>query len=115
MEPIATNPLGGCGLCHVDVEDALVGSRHHTEGVGCVKCHGPSKGHAADENNDVLPDHTFARGEIDRFCEECHECSRPKDRPAETKTDAQWKVCTECHGAHKLVLAKEKEEGADTN
>ena len=106
-EPPAANPLGGCDMCHVDVEDELTGNAHHAEGVGCVECHGPSEGHVADENNEVLPDRVFARKDVDSFCEKCHECSRPTAaEPATTPEDR--KVCTECHGAHDLVLAVEK-------
>lgn len=108
-EAVAANPLGGCGMCHVDVEDEFIGSLHDTEAVGCVKCHGPSKGHSADENNDVLPDHIFAGKEIDKMCEECHECSRSGPRSLDVGADGQRKLCTECHGAHKLVLVKADE------
>ncbi|NQT88150.1 hypothetical protein HQ560_15390, partial [bacterium] len=44
--PAKTNPLAGCQLCHVDVEDEYVKSRHFRENVACVKCHGPSRKHA---------------------------------------------------------------------
>ena len=98
----AANPFGGCDTCHVDVEDEVVGTKHDAEGVGCVKCHGPSEGHIADENNEVLPDRVFARSIIDGFCGECHECSRPAAGRTAT-AQAKQKVCTDCHGAHDLL------------
>lgn len=100
-QPAAENPLGGCDICHVDVEDEFVGTLHHAEAIGCVKCHGPSDGHVADENNEVPPDRLFATADIDAFCGECHECSRPSAAPG-----GKRKVCIDCHGAHDLRLAE---------
>lgn len=89
------NPFAGCTMCHVDVEDELEGGTHVAKRVGCVACHGPSKGHVADENNEVKPDELFPKKDTDRLCGRCHKCSQPAaERPA------QRKVCTECHGAH---------------
>ena len=101
------NPLAGCTMCHIDVEDEFVGGVHFAEKVGCKKCHGPSEGHVADENNEVKPDELFARKDVDRLCGKCHECPRPKEpkpAPAEPR-----KVCTECHGAHEFPVAAEGE------
>ena len=101
------NPLAGCTMCHIDVEDEFVGGLHYKEKVGCKKCHGPSEGHVADENNEVKPDELFARKDVDRLCGKCHECPRPKEpkpAPAEPR-----KVCTECHGAHEFPVAAEGE------
>ena len=99
------NPLAGCTMCHIDVEDEFVGGLHYNEKVGCKKCHGPSEGHVADENNEVKPDELFARKHVDRLCGTCHECPRPKEpkpAPAEPR-----KVCTECHAAHEFPVAAE--------
>ena len=94
------NPFAGCTMCHVDVEDELKGSTHVAKRVGCVTCHGPSKGHVADENNEVKPDERFAKKDTDRLCGRCHKCSRPApERPAARK------VCTGCHGAHAFPRA----------
>jgi len=98
--PLQPNPLAGCSLCHVDVEDEYVGTAHFKESVGCKTCHGPSKGHLADENNEVKPDEMFARKDVDRLCAECHECDRPEPtKPAKGK-DKKPLVCTDCHGHH---------------
>jgi len=99
VESTEKNPLGGCGSCHVDVEDELKESAHLVEEVGCIACHGPSDGHIRDENNEVLPDEVFAREDVDRLCGECHTCSRPKA----AKTPADRKVCTDCHQSHSLA------------
>jgi len=100
----SANPLAGCTLCHVDIEDEYVGSTHYNEGVACTKCHGPSEGHLADENNEIKPDELFAREDVDRLCGVCHDCPRPEpDKPP-----AEPKVCTDCHGPHDVALLEEK-------
>jgi hypothetical protein len=95
--------LAGCTLCHVDVEDEFVGTAHFTHDVGCRTCHGPSKGHLADENNEVKPDEMFARADVDRLCSDCHECERPGPAQAAGATGPEHKVCTDCHGWHTLA------------
>ena len=98
------NPLAGCELCHVDVEDEFAPSLHFAEKVACVDCHGLSEGHVANENNDIKPDVVFNRENTDPLCEECHACSRPEDsRPAEPPPQGPA-ICTDCHGNHNLAL-----------
>jgi hypothetical protein len=101
------NPLAGCQLCHVDVEDEYVESEHFHEKVACTECHGPSKGHVADENNEVKPDEVFARKDVDRLCSKCHDCERDippgwSDLPPDKR-----KVCSECHLAHEFAESPE--------
>jgi hypothetical protein len=103
--PLQDNPLSGCSLCHVDIEDEFVGTLHFEEKVGCITCHGPSEGHLADENNEVKPDEVFARADVDRLCEKCHECLRPKAEQPELTAEGQRKVCIDCHGPHDSALA----------
>ena len=100
----SANPLAGCTLCHVDIEDEYIGSTHYEEAVACTKCHGPSEGHVADENNEIKPDELFAREDADRLCGACHDCPRPKpDKPS-----PEPKVCTDCHGPHDIAFLAEK-------
>lgn len=96
------NPLAGCQMCHVDIEDEFLPSVHFAEKIGCVDCHGASEGHLADENNEVKPEVLFTRDTTDSLCEECHGCSRPE----EPKSAAASKICTDCHGAHDLAMAE---------
>jgi len=105
--PLQENPLAGCSICHVDVEDEFVGTLHFEEKVGCSTCHGPSEGHLADENNEVKPDEVFARFDVDRLCERCHECPRPASETPELMHEGEPKVCTDCHGPHDLAFAAE--------
>ncbi|OHB80674.1 MAG: hypothetical protein A2W31_12760 [Planctomycetes bacterium RBG_16_64_10] len=101
--PLQSNPLAGCSLCHVDVEDQFVGSGHFPEQVGCQTCHGPSAEHLADENNEVPPDELFARGDVDRLCAECHECGRSYRAEPATDPAREPRVCTDCHSPHNLA------------
>ena len=103
--PLQDNPLSGCSLCHVDIEDEFVGTLHFEEKIGCITCHGPSEAHLADENNEVKPDEVFARADVDRLCERCHECLRPKAEKPELTAEGQRKVCIDCHGPHDCALA----------
>ena len=96
--PATANPFGGCVMCHVDVADEMKGDKHLVQGIGCVRCHGPSVAHSADENNEVKPDRVFTIANTDAQCRACHECS-----PQVTaQVRIRHKLCTECHGAHKL-------------
>jgi hypothetical protein len=103
--PLQENPLAGCSLCHVDVEDEFVRTRHFKEQIGCKTCHGPSEAHLADENNEIKPDELFARKDIDELCQRCHECGRSNAAETPTNKDKQPLVCIDCHGHHTLVLA----------
>lgn len=104
------NPLGGCGMCHVDVMDELAGTRHFAHGVGCIRCHGPSKPHLADENNEVKPDRVYTKKTVDAFCASCHKCSRP--HATLTTSPAKPQTCVDCHGAHKLRFKPAVPSGA---
>jgi len=93
-----SNPLAGCVMCHVDVEDEYVKSKHYNKlQGGCADCHGPSEGHLADENNDIKPDELYASKDVDRLCGRCHDCSRKTKTPMDKR-----KVCTDCHKSHKF-------------
>jgi hypothetical protein len=105
LEPEETNPLAGCTICHVDVGDEFAESKHHREEITCTDCHGPSEGHAADENNRVKPDEVFLHADVDRLCGDCHDCSRPGPTKPSDPAPEGWKVCTECHGSHELTRA----------
>jgi len=105
LDDLATddpNPLGGCLQCHTDVGDRYQGSRHEKEDVTCADCHGPSEGHLADENNQVKPDETFAREDVDHLCGDCHDCSRTLPADWASRPQNERPVCTDCHGSHAL-------------
>jgi hypothetical protein len=101
--PLQDNPLAGCSLCHVDIEDEFVVSKHFDEKIGCKTCHGPSEEHLADENNEVKPDELFARSDVDRLCGVCHDCGREEERQPTPGREGEPEVCTDCHGPHDLA------------
>jgi hypothetical protein len=103
--PASKDVFRGCDLCHIDVADEMVGTRHLAKGIGCVRCHGPSRGHVQDENNQVRPDRVFARNDVDKFCGKCHRCKRPEAAKPRDRSKAADKTCTECHGSHRVVRA----------
>ncbi len=94
------NPLAGCQMCHVDIEDEYLGSMHYEQMVACVDCHGPSTGHLADENNEVKPDERFARADVDGICNVCHDCPRDVTPEEKAQPKARRPVCIDCHGPH---------------
>ena len=104
--PAAKPSFGMCGMCHIDVVDEVASTRHVARGIDCVKCHGPSRAHIQDENNEAKPDRLFTRATIDAFCGGCHDCLRPSatDPPPDPKPPA--KVCTDCHNAHNPPTAR---------
>jgi len=98
-----TNPLAGCILCHVDIEDEHLASTHCTaDNMGCVECHGQSVGHINDENNEVKPDVMFTRANTDRLCSPCHDCSRQVTPDWKQTPASKRKTCTGCHPAHRF-------------
>jgi len=104
--PVAANRFDGCDMCHADVADDVIGTRHQAKRVGCVKCHGKSLAHVQDENNDVKPDRVFVRKEVDGFCGSCHKCSRPDATKPSSAPKPGQEVCIDCHGTHKIARVK---------
>jgi hypothetical protein len=82
---------------------------HAQANVGCVRCHGASDVHIADESwasggNGTAPDIMYPRDKINPSCMHCH--ARTKiDMPHHQAVlaDREGKqVCTDCHGSHRL-------------
>lgn len=104
----ATTLLGGCTLCHVDSADDLADTEHEQHGVGCVTCHGLSKKHVQDDNNEAKPDRVFARDTIDELCGGCHYAScEHAETTMRLPQGARRRTCADCHGAHKVRLVIE--------
>ena len=99
--------LSGCVVCHVDVADEIKGSLHEKGGIGCTTCHGHSKAHVQDENNEVKPDRVFPRHEIDPFCTGCHldSCAHAQTKHLGPPATPR-KTCANCHGAHRARIPK---------
>ena len=94
---------GVCARCHVSSSLEWGISRHSTVAASahapnCVGCHGPSKGHVADEQNSVKPERVPHGASIALLCKECHRAGCPH-----TKEKAS---CENCHHPHALVNPK---------
>ena len=70
-------------------------SGHPKAGTDCVACHLPSKGHVADERNNVKPERLPRGEQIAALCASCHAGGCPKTKAAAG--------CQTCHHVHALV------------
>lgn len=102
-----------CFVCHINYQTEDIAVGHAKAGMGCKDCHGVSDEHIADESwasggNGTAPDRMFAPEAINPFCMTCH----PKDKidlPRHKGLFAEGddrKVCTDCHGKHRLHTRK---------
>jgi hypothetical protein len=106
-KPAADNSR--CFVCHVNYRQEKLAVTHAKADVGCVRCHGASDAHIADESwasggNGTAPERMYRRDQINPSCLHCH--SQDKLNPAQhvaVLADTQGKqVCTDCHGTHRL-------------
>ena len=113
---IPMEALSRCTVCHVDVADAFAGSKHRQKGIGCTRCHGLSKRHVEDENNEVKPDRVFRRHEIDRWCGGCHfgSCKHGEAEGLPARGNPR-RTCADCHGAHGARIPQSPGKGRDPN
>ena len=86
---------GVCARCHVISVVEWGISRHQQAGTGCVDCHGASRGHVADERDNVKPDRIPRAAAIAGLCATCHQAGCPKSKQAD--------ACQNCHHVHALV------------
>lgn len=111
-----------CLVCHGDYREEPLANWHAKEEIGCMKCHGSSEAHRADEDNITPPEIMFPARKIDAACRACHEDhDAPARKVIETwqkrcpqKTDPAQIVCTDCHGEHRRpfrVVHWDKETG----
>jgi len=117
-KPVANNSR--CFVCHANYdfnEEPLVFG-HAKGNIGCVTCHGESTRHSGDEDGLTPPDRMFPKAHIRFNCLGCHDwvklLANDKTRPARPdlpeKPDHQAvlegtaakKLCTDCHGDHRL-------------
>jgi len=97
-----------CLVCHGNFADEELSVDHAVAGVGCEKCHGPSDAHCDDENNITPPDLMYPRDGIVKACMTCHPADTICDKEQHwdafaPKTEKTRKVCTECHGKHRIA------------
>jgi len=87
---------GVCARCHVVSVLEWGISGHGKKGhPDCQGCHGPSRGHVADERNGVKPDRLPRGAEIASLCAGCHAPQCPKTSAAGE--------CQKCHHVHALL------------
>ena len=105
--PVADNSR--CHVCHMNYwleELAVLHARHN---IGCEKCHGPCDEHCNDEGNITPPTIMFPRSIIPAACMKCHPAEKLSDKEhhwdvfAPTTNKTPRKVCTDCHGKHRLT------------
>jgi hypothetical protein len=101
---------GGCYVCHGNYRTESLVRSHAKEKIGCVKCHGESLPHQADETHRTPPEKMYGAHDVNKMCIQCHE---EHDVPA-GKVIARWQqrcpaknnpeeiVCTDCHFEHRL-------------
>ena len=104
--PMADNDR--CFVCHINYATEPIAANHARQNIGCVRCHGDSDAHIADESwgsggNGTAPDIMYPRDKVSPACMTCHpreKIDAPHHEPAFATTDAR--VCTDCHGDHRL-------------
>jgi hypothetical protein len=106
--PMADNSR--CFVCHVNYMQEELAVRHAQANMGCATCHGPSDAHIADESwasggNGTAPDVMYPKDKINPSCMACHpreKIDTPQHEPFFSETAGEKKVCTDCHGSHRL-------------
>jgi formylglycine-generating enzyme required for sulfatase activity len=86
---------GVCARCHVVSVVEWGMSGHRKAATDCVACHGSSRGHVADERNNVKPDRIPRAAAIAALCATCHKAGCPQTRKTAD--------CQTCHHVHALL------------
>ncbi len=98
-----------CFVCHVNYMQEKLATTHAGANISCATCHGPSDAHIADESwasggNGTAPDRMYTRDRINSSCMACHpkeKIDTPQHMAVLPDTEGK-KVCTDCHGSHRL-------------
>jgi len=98
-----------CFVCHVNYAQENIAVTHARMNIGCATCHGDSDEHIADESwasggNGTAPDIMYPKDEIIPSCMKCHSKEKlngPQHEPV-FAPEPERKVCTDCHGDHRL-------------
>ncbi len=103
-----------CMVCHLNFETESLATTHAHANMGCARCHGASDAHIADESwasggNGTAPDIMYPAAKINQFCLSCHNLKPSDDKnacPFPRLSADEKKVCTDCHGKHRLAKRK---------
>jgi hypothetical protein len=109
--PVADNSR--CHHCHLNYVDEEIATVHARANIGCADCHGNCDEHIADESwasggNGTPPEIMYPPEKVNPCCLKCH----PKDKLDKAKHESflagktEEKVCTDCHGDHRLKERK---------
>ena len=106
--PVADN--NRCYVCHANYKDEPFVQRHARANVGCVRCHGDSADHVADEANLTPPMLMYWPSRVGFNCYGCHPQHKASARDVilcwqeriAGKVDPKRVLCTDCHGEHRL-------------
>jgi hypothetical protein len=98
-----------CFVCHANYVQEQISVIHANASIGCVRCHGASDAHIADESwasggNGTAPDRMYPRDKINPACMHCHakdKIDAPQHQAVLADTEGK-QVCTDCHGNHRL-------------
>ncbi len=109
--PVADNSR--CFVCHVNYMQEDIAVTHAQADIGCAHCHGECDDHIADESwasggNGTAPDIMYTRPKINPLCIGCHQKDKidtEQHKPLFADT-AEKKVCTDCHGKHRLEIRR---------
>ena len=100
-----------CHVCHGNFVDEPLAVNHAKQGVGCERCHGACDEHCSDEANITPPTILYAKDTVDKSCKKCH--PNPKERLVAGARHCRFvlrteeekkKICSDCHGAHRMNL-----------
>jgi hypothetical protein len=112
-----------CYVCHVNFRHDPFVQWHLSTNIGCVRCHGESREHVADEANLTPPDIMYWPSRVGFSCYFCH----PRHDVPAREVLARWReccrdvsdpkrvLCTQCHGAHRMqarTIVWDKRTGA---
>lgn len=109
-KPLADNSR--CHVCHVNFQQEELSLKHAKAGVGCAKCHGASDAHIADESwasggNGTAPEMMYPADKINPACLSCHKDKLDREKHKDFLAgNTKQKLCTECHGKHKMAVRK---------
>ena len=94
-----------CHVCHINYSEEPLAVLHAQENIGCEKCHGPSDGHCGSESHEIAPDIIYPRTAVIPACLKCHtpRDMGHRDKHAPVLAPNPEKVCTDCHGTHRLA------------
>jgi len=105
-KPMADNSR--CHVCHLNYIDEKIAVVHARANIGCAKCHGKCDEHIADESwasggNGTAPEIMYPPDKINPCCLKCHEGKMDPDIHEDFfAKKTKEKVCTDCHGDHRL-------------